>query len=101
MRITREGVTEPLTVEGAQFIAICHYNRPAAIDFRRHFLRLIETLANNDAPQARAALQELLAFPEDLPDLATKRPPGGNARPDGIAESCFERRRRGELPDVY
>jgi hypothetical protein len=55
----------------------------------------------SEAPQARAALQELLAFPDDLPDLATKRPPGGNARPGGIAESCFERRRRGELPEVY
>lgn len=101
LRITRDGVAEPLTAEGAQFIAIGQHNRPAMIDFRRRFLRLLETLAGSEAPQAMVALQELLAFPDDLPDLATKRPPGGNARPSGIAESCFERRRRGELPDVY
>jgi hypothetical protein len=101
LRIRRDGVAEPLTAEGAQFIAICHLNRPAMADYRRRFLRLIETLAGSEAPQAKTALQELLGFPDDLPDLAAKRPPGGNARPDGIAESCFEQRRRGELPEVY
>jgi len=101
LRITREGVAEPLTAEGAQFIAICHHNRPAMIDFRRRLIGLIETLAGSETPQAKVALQELLAFPYDLPDLATKRPSGGNARPSGIAESCFERRQSGELPDVY
>ncbi|HMV51664.1 MAG TPA: hypothetical protein PKD31_28235, partial [Blastocatellia bacterium] len=98
---TREGVAEPLTAKGAQFIAICHHNRPALIDYRRRLLRLIETLAESDAPQAKVALQELLAFPTDLPDLAAKRPPGGNMRPSGIAESCFERQQRRELPAVY
>jgi hypothetical protein len=101
LRIRDDGTAEPLTAEGAQFIAICHLNRPALADYRRRLLRLIETLAGSAAPQAQAALQELLGFPDDLPDLAAKRPPGGNMRPDGIAASCFERRRRGELPDIY
>jgi hypothetical protein len=101
MRITRTGVAEPLTVEGAQFIAICHHNRPAMVDFRRRFLRLIETLARNESLEAKVALRELLAFPDDLPDLTTKRPPGGNTRPGGVVESCFEKHRRGELPGIY
>ncbi len=101
LRIGRDGLAEPVTSEGAQLIAICHLNRPAMADYRRRFLRLIEALAGSESPQAKAALQELLGFPNDLPDLAAKRPPGGNGRPDGVAESWFERRRRGELPDVY
>jgi len=42
-----------------------------------------------------------LGFPDDLPDLASKRPPGGNTRPNGLNQSCFEQRKRGERPDVY
>jgi len=46
-------------------------------------------------------LQQLLGFPDDLPDLQRKRPPGKNRRPEGISTSCFERQRRAELPFVY
>jgi hypothetical protein len=100
-RIASDGVAEALTAEGAQFIAICRLNRPALVDFRRRLLRLVETLLSHDATQAKDVLRDLLAFPADLPDLAALRPPEGNARPEGIAESCFERRRRGELPEIY
>jgi hypothetical protein len=64
-------------------------------------LNLIAILGNLNAPEAIEALHDLLAFPSDLPNLAALRPPGGNGRPDGIADSCFERRRRGELVEVY
>jgi hypothetical protein len=101
LRIMRDGTAEALTAEGARLIAICHLNRPLLIDFRYRLLRLIETLAGNETLPAKTALKELLAFPDDLPDLAAKRPPEGNARSEGIAESCFERRQRGELPAVY
>lgn len=101
LRIGDDGMVEPLTLEGAQFIAICHLNRPAMAAYRRRFLRLIDTLASNPTPQTDAALKELLGFPDNLPDLAAKRPPQGNARPEGLIGSCFERRRRSELPETY
>jgi hypothetical protein len=100
-RIARDGVAESVTAEGAQFIEICRLNRPALVDFRRRLLRLVEVLLSHDVAQAKDVLRDLLAFPADLPDLAALRPPEGNARPEGIAESHFERRRRGELPEVY
>jgi len=59
-------------------------------------LRLVEALLSHDAAQAKDVLRDLLAFPADLPDLAALRPPEENARPEGISESCFERRRRGQ-----
>ena len=94
VRITRAGVAEALTIEGAQFIDICRLNRPARVDFRRRLFNLLAT-AQEDV------LLDWLAYPDDLPDLSTQRPPAGNARPSGLAESHFERRRRDELPLVY
>jgi len=43
--------------------------------------------------------RRLMGFPDDLPDLSGSRPPVGNSRPEGIAESHSARRQRGELPD--
>ena len=45
--------------------------------------------------------RELMGYPDDLPNLGRLRPPQGNVRPDGIANSCHERRKRGELPETY
>lgn len=42
----------------------------------------------------------LVGLPDDLPDLGKLRPPG-NARPHGIEESWFARRRRGNFPERY
>ncbi len=44
--------------------------------------------------------EEWMRYPEDLPDLNSKVPTG-NSRPQGIVQSKFERRRRGELPSFY
>ena len=101
LRLGADGLIEPLTPDGAQFIAICHLNRPAMAAYRQRLLRLLDALANNPTPPAQAALMELLGFPDDLPNLAAKRPPQGNTQPEGLAESCFELRRRGELSETY
>lgn len=92
--ITRAGVAEALTMEGAQFIDICRLNRPARVDFRRRLFNLLATAQEE-------VLLDWLTYPDDLPDLSTQRPPAGNSRPAGIAKSHFERRRRDELPLVY
>jgi hypothetical protein len=42
-----------------------------------------------------------LGYPEELPDLSLLRPPGGNDRPEGIAESACARRKAGTLPATY
>jgi hypothetical protein len=42
-----------------------------------------------------------MGFPDDLPDLSRLRPPGGNSRPEGIEESYFAQRQRGESPAFY
>lgn len=101
LRVTISGKAEPLTPEGAQFIDISHLNRPLLIDFRQRLLRLLTLLASAPTPEAHAMLKELLAIPDDLPDLMTKRPPEGNDRAEGLYDSYFQMRQRGELPEFY
>ena len=69
-------------------------------DFRRWrliWIRNIELAMDYDSQH----YARLMGFPDDLPDLSLLRPPGGNARPEGVTESCFARRERGELPETY
>jgi hypothetical protein len=88
------------------------------IEGSRHGLDLIEAvgLDAEDYNEMRRAVFELLAdlpvtsqsyerffgFPKELPDLSKEPlPPGGNKRPAGIEESCFEKSRRGQLPKHF
>ena len=96
-----DGTFEPLSVEGRFLIRVCHLNRPLLIEFRRRLRSLLEFLATHSTADGEPLLRELLGFPSDLPDLAAKRPPNGNARPAGIAQCFFQQQRQGILPDVY
>lgn len=58
----------------------------------------IVALANRCDPEL---YRQLLAYPEDLPDLTRLRPPDGNIRPEGVKESCLEQKRLGTLPETY
>ena len=88
------------TPTGAELIDLCRLNRPLLVSARRRILNLIAVLGDSKAPEAIEALREMLSFPADLPNLSRLRPPEGNARPDGIAQSFLERRKRGELVEV-
>jgi len=50
----------------------------------------------------RPMFVEWMRYPGDLPDLSDQRnTPPSNSKLQGIAESSYERKRRGELPEVY
>lgn len=59
------------------------------------WIRIIDLALHHD-PEL---LAELLGFPDDLPNLGACRVPT-NKSPDGIHESFFARRERGELPSL-
>jgi hypothetical protein len=46
-------------------------------------------------------LVQLLGWPQQLPNLKSRRPPKGNDRSQGVRDCCFERERRGELGVIY
>ena len=62
--------------------------------------RMIATMEHLRATNAGLYV-EWMRCPDDLPDISKKRPPGGNSRPEGINQSYFVRRQRGELPETY
>jgi hypothetical protein len=100
VQILADGTVQAISAPGAELIDLCRLNRPLLVDARRRLLNLIALLRAVESPDAIAALRDLLAVPSDLPDLAALRPPGGNVRPNGIADSFLEQRRRGELGDL-
>jgi hypothetical protein len=58
----------------------------------------IATLARRFDP---GLWRRIMGFPEILPDLGRLKPPSGNTRPEGIAQSWHGRRERGQLPESY
>lgn len=80
-----------------QMIAALRLNNEAQIQYRRTWLDIL-SLARRFQP---TLYRQLLGYPLDLPNLESLHPPGGNSRPEGIAESHYARRERGELPDIY
>jgi hypothetical protein len=96
-----DGTIRALTRRGEALIDVCALNRPDLVAFRRDLRTLLALLAGRRGQEAVRLRKRYLGYPDDLPELATLRPPGGNSRPEGIAACAFERRRRGELPDGY
>lgn len=71
-------------------------NGPDATEFREVWIDILR-LAQEFNPEL---FRRLMGYPDDLPDLGSLRPPGGNTRPEGVAQSQFERRKCGELSDT-
>ena len=96
VRVYPDGTLAGLTSDADKVIRLLCLNSPKQIRWRRTWIRIIE-LAEESDPDL---LRELMGYPADLPNLRRSRAPE-NTRPDGIDDSCFARRERGELPDVY
>lgn len=69
---------------------------PEYREFRRLLIDIV-ALAQIHKPDL---LRRLIKYPDELPDLSTLRPPS-NCRPQGVRQSCYARRARGELPETY
>lgn len=101
LRMTKDGRVEPRTDKGAQLIEICQLNRATLVGFRRRLQAAVAVLVAMNSVEAESVLRDIMTYPDDLPNLAALRPPGGNQRPNGVRHCCSEQRRRGELPDFY
>lgn len=101
VQVLADGSVQTLSKTGEELVELCRLNRPLLVTARRCILNLIAVLRTSEHSEAVEALRNLLAYPSDLPNLSTLRPPDGNARPTGIADCFFDMRRRGALPEVY
>lgn len=101
LAVQPDGFVAALTRQGETLVDVCALNRPELVAFRRDLILLLALPEKGHGVDATRLRKRYFGYPDDLPDLATLRPPGGNARPDGIAGSCLEQQRRGELPEFY
>ena len=100
VRIKEDGAIEALTDEGRECVRILALDRPALTAFRLRLIRTLNIMSRSDDPEAQRWATEWLGYPQDLPDLSRLRPTS-NTRPDGIGQSHYTRRTKGELPDSY
>ncbi len=104
LRVEADGAIRALTVEGQDLIDLLDLDKRPAIEVRAEYLRRIrlkEKDPNDD--QIHRQFIEAFRYPDDLPDLKSLRPPGGNSRNDGKESCYFEQRRTNQLrpDDVY
>jgi hypothetical protein len=100
LRVREDGEVEGLTQEGVEMLAKLGLNHPRLREFRSRMLGLLQRIRRTTRGQ-QADLRRWFGYPDDLPDLASLGPPEGNDRPEGIAQSHFQRQQRGELPATY
>jgi hypothetical protein len=81
-----ETLREALRLDSAQNVA-----------HRRRWIKVLKALQESGEVET---YRELMGFPQDLPDLRTKRPPK-NDKPAGAASCYFALRERGDLPETY
>ena len=92
-----DGQITSSSAEAKTLIAALDLNGAEVVNFRRTWMELL-ALAQRFQP---SLYQQLRGYPENLPNLESLRPPQGNSRPEGIAESCYAKRQRNELPETY
>jgi hypothetical protein len=83
-------------------VTILDLAHPPALEVREEtFLILQAKREHPDDPTIHQIFVRRFGFPTDLFDLRRPLPAEGNSRPDGIADSYYARRERGELPEAY
>jgi hypothetical protein len=96
LRTLPDGRIEALNSHGEKLRQALRLDSESNIRYRSRWMRVLQTLkiANPDL------YQELMGFPQDLPDLRKKRAPH-NTKPEGITNCYFALRERGALPATY
>jgi hypothetical protein len=98
LRVSKDGRIEALNDQGKLLIDVLALDQPETKQRRRFNIGNILSHADNNW----LMFVEWMRYPENLPNLDDKqnRPPH-NDKPEGIAQSFFEKKRRGELAEVY
>jgi len=101
LEVRPDGTIRVLTPHGAFLVKACRLDRPKLTEFRRGILEVFHDLRGRQGEVPAELLRRFFGFPLNLPDLSRLKPPAGNSRTSGLANSHFARRRRGELPETY
>jgi hypothetical protein len=91
------GEVRSLNEDGEILIRVLKLNHLGQVRTRRERIRTLMIMARH-APDE---WKRQMGFPEELPNLRRKSPPGGNSRPKGLDECYYELQRTDRLPEVY
>lgn len=69
--------------------------------YRKQIIETVALIEHRTDTDALTLLRRWVGFPDDLPHLAAKRPPGGNTSPQAAQECYYQQRQSGNLPDFY
>jgi hypothetical protein len=97
VRTMPDGTVMGVDAAATKLILQLDLNSPRLVEWRITWMRIADLARERD----RELLQRLVGFPRTLPDLRRLRPPAGNTRPAGIAESWASLAKQGKLPDCY
>lgn len=99
--VAADGSIVARTPEGREFILLLHLNEPRACELRRTMISILQLRNKNPDDATISALFDwFYGYPDDLPDLRSKRA-DSNSRPEGIPQCYFVLRLEGRLPKVY
>ena len=96
MRVESDGTITPLNKSGRRLEKVLRRNHTWQVQERQKMIRLLAIVAEHDEME----FERLMRFPSELPDLGRMKPPL-NRRPEGVSQSWFAKRQRGELPKLY
>jgi hypothetical protein len=97
VQVFDDGRIEGRSPAAREIILAIGLDSEANTEFRRTWIEIIALARQYDANLH----ERLMGYPDDLPNLSRLRPPGGNLRPEGIAESHLARREQGELEATF
>jgi hypothetical protein len=97
LKVHEDGTIDALNETGEVLIEQLRLNNAKRIRHRRLVIDTLRSFMIHDEIQLYI---RWMCYPDDLPNLNRFRPPG-NRRPEGVNDSFYARRIRGELPEVY
>ncbi len=94
-RVNPDGSIEGRSPDARRLIAILGLDSDSYRRWRSVWMRNVELAEAYDKDHFR----RMMGFPDDLPRL--DQSPPVNTRPEGVQQSWYAKRQRGELPEVY
>jgi HNH endonuclease len=94
--VDEDGSIHGSTPDARRVIGKLGLDAPDYCEFRMLVIGIVQLAAVHNPSLFRM----LMKYPDDLPDLASLRPPQ-NTRPQGVRESFRARRESGQLPETY
>lgn len=96
LRVKTNGEVEAFHADGRKLRDVLRLNSPNNVQHRSRWMRILDALRASHPD----LYEEVMAFPNDLPDLRRKHVPS-NSMPEGAENCYFALRLRSELPRTY